>query len=79
MQKNQAKLSHKNRYANSVYILHMEAVQNFWLNGNPNMEAHRNWANSIFELLDNTFNFENIHEYHIRQFQLYGPEGIKVI
>lgn len=77
--RNQAEVSHKNSYANSVYILDMEAVQTLWLNGNPNMKAHRNWADSIFELLDSTFNFENISEDHIRQFQLYGPDGIKAI
>ena len=66
-------------HGHAVYKMHINIEQNIWLNGHPEMEAHRNWANSIIELLDYTFNFEKIHKEHIQQYQLYGSEGIQFI
>ena len=72
-------IADQQQYGNAVFLLEIEAVQNVWLNGHPDMKTHRNWADSIIELLDNTFNYELIRKEHLRQFQLYGPEAIKVI
>jgi len=72
-------LADQQKYGNAVYNLEIKAEQNMWLNGHPDMKTHRNWANSIIELLDNTFNYELIREEHLRQFQLYGPEGVRAI
>jgi len=67
------------KYGNSVYLIEINAKQNYWLNGHPAMKKHRNWANSIAELLDTQFNYESIRDDHMRQFELYGAEGIKGI
>lgn len=63
-------------YGNAAYSLQIDVEQNLWLNGHPDMKTHRNWANSIIELLESTFNYEQIREEHLRQFQLFGPEGV---
>lgn len=63
-------------YGHSVFLLETDIEQKYLLNGHPEMKKHRNWANSIVELLDTTFNFELIRENHMRQFQLYGAEGV---
>lgn len=67
------------QYGNAVFILETGAEQNVWLNGHPDMKTHRNWANSIIELLDSTFNYELIREEHLREFQLYGPGAVRNI
>jgi len=67
------------RYGNAVFLLEVKAEQNLWLNGHPEMKTHRNWVNSIIELLDNTFNYELIREEHLRQYQLYGPGAVSNI
>jgi len=72
-------IADQQQYGNSAYLLEIEAEQNVWLNGHPDMKTHRNWANSIIELLDSTFNYELIREDHLRQFQLYGPSAIRGI
>ena len=68
-----------NKLGNSVYLLDINVQQNYWLNGHPDMKKHRNWADSIVELLDSKFNYEIIHENNLRQFELYGAAGIKNI
>ena len=68
-----------NKLGNSVYLLDINVQQNYWLNGHPDMKKHRNWADSIVELLDSKFNYETIHENNLRQFELYGAAGIKNI
>ena len=65
------------RLGNSVYLVEVNVKQNYWLNGHPEMKKHRNWADSISELLDSKFNYEIIRDEHLRQYQLYGVEGIK--
>ncbi|MYM60056.1 hypothetical protein GTG28_12555 [Vibrio sp. OCN044] len=65
------------QHGTAVFMLKIDIEQTRLLNGHPDMKAHRNWANSIVELLDNTFNYEQIREEHFRQFQLYGPEAIR--
>lgn len=67
------------KLGNSVYLVEVNIKQNYWLNGHPEMKKHRNWADSIAELLDSKFNYEIIRDEHLRQFQLYGIEGIKDI
>lgn len=67
------------KLGNSVYLIEVSAKQNYWLNGHPEMKKHRNWADSITELLDSKFNYETIRDDHLRQFELYGIEGIKSI
>jgi len=69
----------KQQYGNAVFLLEINTEQNVWLNGHPDMKTHRNWANSIIELLDSTFNYELIREEHLRQYQLYGSRAINVI
>lgn len=65
------------KLGHSVYMIEISIKQNYWLNGHPEMKKHRNWANSITELLNSQFNYEIIRDEHLRQFQLYGVEGIK--
>lgn len=72
-------LGDNHKYANAVYLLEIQAEQNFLLNGHPEMKKYRNWANSIIELLDNTFNYEAIRTEHLRQFQLFGSDAIRAI
>jgi len=67
------------KYGNSVFFVQINIKQNYWLNGHPEMKKHRNWADSISELLDTTFNFESIRSEHLRSFQLHGVKGIKAI
>lgn len=62
---------------NSVYMIEIHIKQNYWLNGHPEMKKHRDWADSITELLNSKFNYEIIRDEHLRQFQLYGIEGIR--
>ncbi|MCG8316407.1 MAG: hypothetical protein MI976_24615 [Pseudomonadales bacterium] len=69
----------QHQYGNAVYLLSIDLVQTFWLNGHPEMKTHRNWANSIVQLLNNTFNYEQIRDEHLRQYQLYGPGAIRVL
>lgn len=69
--------SDTDKLGNSVYMIEISIKQNYWLNGHPEMKKHRNWANSITELLNSQFNYEIIRDEHLRQFQLYGVEGIK--
>lgn len=64
------------KVAYSVYLLNIDIEQNYWLNGHPKMKSHREWANSISELLYNRFSYEHIHSEHMKQFQLHGVEGI---
>jgi hypothetical protein len=63
-------------YGHSVFLLEAEIKQKFLLNGHPEMKKHREWANSIIDLLDTNFNFELIREDHMRGFQLYGEAAI---
>ena len=65
------------KLGNSVYMIEISIKQNYWLNGHPEMKKHRNWADSIIELLNSQFNYEIIRDEHLHQFQLYGIEGIK--
>jgi hypothetical protein len=58
-------------------MIEISIKQNYWLNGHPEMKKYRNWADSISELLNSQFNYEIIRDEHLRQFQLYGIEGIK--
>jgi hypothetical protein len=76
---NQIDIDSQKLYGNSAYLLEINIKQTLWLNGHPEMKAHRNWADSIVELLDNKFNYEKIREEHLRQFQLYGPEAIRAL
>ncbi|MFA6188151.1 MAG: hypothetical protein WC680_02615 [Sulfuricurvum sp.] len=66
------------KYGNSVYLMQIDVEQNILLNGHPDMVNYRNWADSIVELLDNKFNYETIRENHLRQYQLYGVDAIKL-
>jgi hypothetical protein len=72
-------LAGQNQYGNATYTLEIKAEQTLWLNGHPDMKLHRNWAKSIIDLLDSTFNYELIREEHLRQFQIYGSGAIKSI
>lgn len=65
------------KLGNSVYMIDINIKQNYWLNGHPEMKKYRNWADSIAKLLNSQFNYEIIRDEHLRQFQLYGIEGIK--
>ncbi|MCK9200281.1 MAG: hypothetical protein M0P59_03975 [Gallionella sp.] len=68
--------SRSGEYGHSVFLLEAEIKQKLLLNGHPEMKKHREWADSIVDLLDTTFNFELIREDHMRAFQLYGEAGI---
>lgn len=66
------------KYGNSVYLMQIDIEQNILLNGHPDMVNYRNWADSIVELLDNKFNYVTIKENHLKQYQLYGADAIKL-
>ncbi len=76
---NRRSITDENHHGNSVFMLEISARQSFWRNGHPEMKKHRNWADSIAELLDNEFNYNAIRENHMRQFQLYGSGAIRGI
>lgn len=61
---------------NSVYLVQISATQNYLLNGHPEMKKHRNWADSIAQMIDTEFNFGPIREDHMRQFQLHGRDAV---
>ena len=68
--------SYDDKYGNAVYLIEVSAEQNYWLNGHPEMQKYRNWANSITNLINNKFNYEHIREEHLIKFQLYGSAEI---
>ena len=67
------------RFGNSMYLIEINAEQNAWFNGHPEMKKHRSWADSIAKQLDNDFNFESIRENHRKKFLLYGSSAINDI
>jgi len=71
--------SENNKIGHSVYTFEISGKQTYMLNGHPEMKKHRNWANSITEILETTYSYNLIREDHMRQIQLYGHEAVRGI
>ena len=57
-------------YGTSNFIITIDVIQNIWFNGHPEMKIYRNWADTIVNTLDSTFNYNYIQEEHFKQYQL---------